>query len=487
MNAANDETSWAVLAQWGVEPRMTDFEALMWRGERHPEYSSTGVVMELMSSVPDWERFRAAHVWGTSMVRRLRQRVVEPVLPLGPPAWVDDTDFDIDRHLRRVRLPEPAGMRELLELAQDIGAKPLDRSRPLWHGTLVENLEGGRSAYLIQIHHCLMDGAAAVQLFGGLHSGRAEPTPNKPVPVATEPDHATPLTLTTTDLLRQLRGLPSVPKRGIEALGAAFSDPARSLRYVASLRRVVSAAATADGSPLQRRQTGRGWRFGMLDCGLAQLKAAGRTAGGSVNDAYVAALLGGIRRYHDEIGIALAEVPMVIPVSVRRPEDPPGGNRFAAAFFAGQAEIRDPVELIVAIRDRVRAVRAEPALQVFEMMSPGLSKVPRSMLSRIVDSALPHPMLSASNFPGLAHEVYAAGARVEGMYVFAPLPGVSMLAALGTYAGTCCIGINCDAAVFEDTELLWRCMAEGLEEVLEIGRVPPHHCAGKGEVRDGGA
>jgi len=153
MNFPTNEEGWAALSRWGTEQRMNDLEALMWRGERHPEFSSSGVVMELMTSVRDWDRFRSAHVWGASMVRRLRQRVVESALPLGPPAGAGDQDFDLDYHLRRVRLPEPAGMRELLDLAQVIGKTPMDRTRPLWTGTLVENLQGGRSAYLLHAHH----------------------------------------------------------------------------------------------------------------------------------------------------------------------------------------------------------------------------------------------------------------------------------------------------------------------------------------------
>ena len=72
MNLPNTQQNWAALSQWGTERRMNDLEAMMWRVERHPEFSSAGVVLELMDSVPDWERFRGAHVWGTSTVRRPR-------------------------------------------------------------------------------------------------------------------------------------------------------------------------------------------------------------------------------------------------------------------------------------------------------------------------------------------------------------------------------------------------------------------------------
>jgi WS/DGAT/MGAT family acyltransferase len=480
MTDQTNEEGWAALAGWGTEPRMNDLEALMWRGERHPEFSSAGIVMELMASAPEWERFRNAHVWGTSMVRRLRQRVVEPALPLGPPAWADDPEFDLDYHLRRVRLPEPAGMRELLDLAQVIAETPLDRTRPLWTGTLVENVEGGRSAYLLQAHHCLMDGAGAIQLFAGMHSNRAEPSPDKPQPEPPESAHVSGLALTATDLAAQVRGLPAGTRRVLETVGGALTAPRRTARYLDSVRRVLSGPAGAEPSPLQRRQSGRTWRFGILDCALDELKAAGRVVDGTVNDAYMAALLGGIGRYHDAVGIELADIPTAMPVSLRKPGDPPGGNRFAGAMFAGPAGIRDPAGRIRAVRDRVRTVREEPALDILGALSPVLSRIPSGLLGSATGSAMPHPFLSGSNFPGLSTKVYAAGARVDGMYVLAPLPAVAMMAAMCSYAGTCCIGIDCDGAVFEDTNLVWKCMADGLEEVLELGRA---HATAQKRVR----
>lgn len=472
MIGQSSKEGWRALADWGTEQRMNDLEALMWRGERHPQFSSTGVVLELMASVPDWDRFRAAHVWGTSLVRRLRQRVVEPALPLGPPAWADDPEFDLDYHLRRIRLPEPAGMRELLQLAQVIAETPLDRTRPLWTGTLVENLESGRSAYLLQAHHCLMDGAAAIQLFAGLHSDRAEPSADKPAIEPAETEPVNPLGLAAADLAAEVRAVPDRARRVLGTLGGALSAPNRTVRYLDSARRVLSSPAGVTPSPLQRRQTGRTWRFGIFDCGLDELKAAGRAANGSVNDAYMAALLGGIRRYHDAVGIGIGDVLTAMPVSLRKPDDPPGGNRFTGALFAGPAGIVDPAARIEAVRDRVRIVRAEPALGVVGALSPVLSRIPSGLLGLAGEAAMPRPFLSGSNFPGLTTKVYAAGARIEGMYVLAPLPAVAMLAAMCSYTGRCCIGINCDGAVFADIELLWKCMADGLEEVLDLGRAP---------------
>jgi len=58
------------------------------------------------------------------------------------------------------------------------------------------------------------------------------------------------------------------------------------------------------------------------------------------------------------------------------------------------------------------------------------------------------------------------------MFVFGPLPGVAVMAGLVSHVGTCCIGINCDGAVFADTNLLMTCLREGLDEVLALAK--PH-------------
>jgi hypothetical protein len=207
----------------------------------------------------------------------------------------------------------------------------------------------------------------------------------------------------------------------------------------------------------------------MLECDLDALKAAGRAVGGSVNDSYMAALLGGLRRYHEAIGVELGGIPVVMPVSIRRPDDPAGGNRFTGAFFTGPAGDPDPAERVATIRGAVLSIREEPALDFLGSVAPLLNRAPSWLLGRALDAAAPRVDLSASNVPGLTAPAYAAGAKVDRMFVFGPLPGVSMLATLCSYVGTCCIGINCDGAVFEDTDLLWMCMQQGLDEVLALG------------------
>ena len=99
----DDFERWGGAAAWSAGPELTSIQTLLWRAERHPVQSSTSTVVIDLDRAPDWKRFVAATEWGTGLVRRLRQRVVEPVVPTASPTWADDPTFDLDYHLRRER------------------------------------------------------------------------------------------------------------------------------------------------------------------------------------------------------------------------------------------------------------------------------------------------------------------------------------------------------------------------------------------------
>src|SRR3954452_13566681 len=98
------------------------------------------------------------------LIPRYAMRLDEAPLGIANPVWVQDENFDPDRHVRRVALPAPGGRAELEELVGDLMSDRLDRSRPLWQIHVVEGLEGGRTAVVARMHHALVDGIAAVDV-----------------------------------------------------------------------------------------------------------------------------------------------------------------------------------------------------------------------------------------------------------------------------------------------------------------------------------
>jgi diacylglycerol O-acyltransferase / wax synthase len=469
-----NEEAWELARGWGAERYMTPFEALMWRVEEDPRLRSTMTAVYILDTAPDWDRLLAAHEWATHLIPRFRQRVVEPPLGLGTPTWVDDGEFDLGFHVRRVRLPGPGSLRQLLDLVAGDAMASFDRSRPPWRASVVEGVEGSKTAYVLKLHHSITDGQGSTQLVGLLHSRKREPSPDKPFPDAPASESASPVRVLAEQFAGAVRAAPSDVFRGASgALSTARRLAARPVssvegvaRFSRSLQRILAPPPAAPSPLLAERS--RSYRFDALDVPLAELKAAGKAAGGSLNDAYVSALLGGFRLYHEALGRPIEDLAMAMPISLRRGDHPMGGNRFAGARFAAPAGEPDPGERIRLVHDFVVTARDEPALDVFGLVAPALVRLPMPLVARWYAGQTTRLDLQASNVAGLPWEAYIAGARIERMLPFGPLPGCAVMAVLLSYAGTCCIGLNTDPAAVTESDLFVDCVARGLDEVLAL-------------------
>jgi WS/DGAT/MGAT family acyltransferase len=478
MNAGTSQPSAEDPRDWGRAEEMTAFEALMWRAEEDPVLRSHMTAIEVLDCVPDWDRLVRAHEWATRVVPRFRERVVEPLLNLGPPIWAVDGNFDLTYHLRRVSLPAPGGLRQLLDFVQATAMAPLDPTRPQWEAVLVEGLEGDRSAYVLKMNHALTDGLGAIQLLELMHSRQREPTPDKPEAEPSPPSRPTPAGVLARQLARRAVGTPhdvarsaiagvSLAVRGLGRPDKAVGD---AVDYARSLQRVLS-PPHVDGSPLLKDRS-HSWRFEVHDVELADLRTAAKAAGGSVNDAFIAALLGAFRRYHKHFGVEIDAMPVAMPISTRGGNDAKGGNKIAGARFAGPVGEPDPGERIRLVREFVLAARAEPAIDALSVVAPFVGRLPGPLLTRLGRSGTAANDLQASSVPGIRHGVYIAGAKVTHMYPFGPLPGCAAMVTMVSHEGTCCIGANVDRAAITDTDLFARCLREGFDEVLALAPRP---------------
>ncbi|BDB44201.1 wax ester/triacylglycerol synthase domain-containing protein [Mycobacterium kiyosense] len=358
----------------------------------------------MLDTVPDWERLRAAHEWFVEIVPRFAQRVVDPVLPVGPPMWEDDPSFDLDYHLRRVSLPAPGTRSQLLELAQTIGLTPLDRSRPPWEGYLVEGLEGGRAAYVMHAHHVFMDGLALARLHERVLNTGREHQPDKPMPVH-EPVRRSPIGVAVEQIGHQIAGTPKALFGTGRAVVKAVGNLRSTADYVTSLARVAGPPPKNPSKVLQGGSR-KMWRFGTMECELDDLKRAAKAAGGTLNDAYVSALLGGLRRYCSANGEELEDVPISMPVAMRSADNATGGNDFAAAYFLVPSGVADPAERIRAMHERVQHVRSEPALGFLGAITPVLNRTPSGVAAAIlgaVGGSGAHHQLMAGHYRGPLH------------------------------------------------------------------------------------
>jgi WS/DGAT/MGAT family acyltransferase len=457
-------------ASWGGDSEMSAWEGLMWRAETDPRTRSTGILLEILESEPEADRFWNALERCVSRFPRLRDRVVEPALPLGQPLWTPDPEFDLRAHVQTLRLSAPADQRTLLDMCEHLLTRPLDRKRAPWEAVLFTGLEDGRAALAFKFHHSLTDGIGLVQLLAMAHEPAwGDSSVNDGRLAVVTPGSL--LRKRVLDLASEApRRAAETPSRLLNRVGRAARDPIGAatdgVRFGRSLGRML-APPEIRRSPLLSGSGVRS-RLMVLDVPLDELRAGGRAAGGSVNDAFVAGILGGLRRFHEAFGVEVDTLPLGMPVSLRKESDPLGGNRFAGVRIAAPLSEPDPAERIRLIREIVLSARDEPAIGFLDHLSPVLTKLPSAAIIELSANLTSLSDVQVSNIRGLSQPVELAGVRVLGTYPLGPRPGVAMMVALMTYDGNCCLGLNVDPDVFDDLALLVRCLRAGFAEVTAL-------------------
>jgi diacylglycerol O-acyltransferase len=456
----------------GLPEELSPVDQLLHRGEANPRTRSGIMTLEVLDTTPDWQRLRRRFEHASRKVLRLRQKVVMPTLPTVAPRWVVDPDFNLDFHVRRVRVAEPGTLREVLDLAEVALQSPLDISRPLWTATLVEGLAGGRAALMIHLSHAVTDGVGGVEMFANLYDLErdAPPQADPPLPI--------PEDLSPNDLMRQgFNRLPGAIAGGVgraiygaaQAVGKVIRDPVASLggavEYAVSGARVVGPAA--EPSPVLRRRS-LSTRSDAIDIEFGDLHRAAKAAGGSINDAYLAGLCGALRRYHEHMGVPVETLPMAIPVNMRSDNDPAGGNRFAGVNLAAPIGVVDPERRIKSIRSQMTRKRDERAVNMVGVIAPVLSLLPDTVLEGMAGSVV-NSDVQASNVPVYAGDTFIAGAKILRQYGLGPLPGVAMMVVLVSRGGYITVTARYDQAAVTDGDYFARCLQAGFDEVLTLG------------------
>ena len=454
-----------------MDPRMGAFDAVMFGVEKDPILRSVITLVVELGTAPDPERLRYRVDRMTRLVPPLRQHAVGNSVSLAPPRWEVDPNFDLDYHLREVHLPK-ATMPELLDHISSWAEQDFDRARPLWEMAYYTGLRGGRSAVAVKIHHAITDGVGGIQLAASLldlTEDAADPTDMPDAPQAQPAGWAERLEQGARFELGALaRDSIGLAKTALDLGRDAVSDPGGSLlaaqEFAQSAARVL-APADEPLSPIMRGRSLSLW-FGELAVDFNELKTAGKNNGGSVNDAFVAAVLGGVRAYHELHGEVPPEVRMHMPVNQRQGADSAGGNQWIPARFPVPLNEADAQRRIRQLPPILQQAREQPALAISGQVYKVLMTLPRAITTRIAGGLMKGTDVVATNVPGPPIPVFMAGARVTRMIPFAPKGGAAVNVGLMSYDGKAEIGVNIDTDAVPDPEEFMACLRTSFDEVL---------------------
>ena len=458
------------------EERMSDADALMWTIEQDPLLRSTITSIAVLESPPDRERLRWKIDRATRVIPRLRQRVVSNPLSVAPPRWEVDPNFDLDFHLRWVRAAGDGSMANLFSLAEPLAMQGFDRSRPLWEFAVVEGLEDDGAALVMKIHHAITDGIGGVKLMLETFDAEADPGDVGPMPDAPE-IHVMHQGERFVDAWQhtQRRAL-GLAKRSVGvAAGTAvttLADPVGSGMQVLEAMQSAGRLLKPAPSPMSPLMTGRSLsqRFHTLSVPLTDTKLAARAAGGKLNDAFVAAVASGFRRYHERHELPASALRMSMPISVRNEATADdAGNQFSPARFPVPLTVRDPVHRMKVVSDLVGRARAEPALQLTQPLAGALNQLPNELTTALFGSMLKGVDFVTSNVPGAPFPVYLAGARIQNQFAFGPMTGAAANITRLSYVDELNVGFNVDPAAIPDSDAFMDDMRAGFEEILKAG------------------
>ncbi|BBY09160.1 WS/DGAT/MGAT family O-acyltransferase [Mycobacterium noviomagense] len=420
-----------------------------------------------------FDRFRDNLSLRMKAMPQFREKLANSPLNLDHPVWVDDKNFDVDRHLHRIGLPPPGGRAELSEICGHIASLPLDRSRPLWETWVIEGVAGtnpqrdGRLAVMTKVHHASVDGVTGADLMSQLCTTEADAPPPDPVDGVGD---ANQLEIALTGLTRFARRplhlasvLPNTVSSVVETLARA--------RIGQAMARPFAAPRTAFNATITGR---RNIAYAQLD--LDDIKTVKNHFNVKVNDVVMALVSGVLREFLLDRGeLPDSSLVAMVPISVHGKSDRPGRNQVSGMFSRLETQIADPAERLKSIaeansvaKQHSSAISASLLQDWSQFAAPAVFGLAMRAYarSRLTQSRPVHNLV-ISNVPGPQMPLYFLGCEVKAMYPLGPVfHGSGLNITVMSLNGKLDVGITSCPDLLPDLWNLADDFAVGMEELL---------------------
>lgn len=427
--------------------------------DRHVSLAIGGLAV-VEGPAPDHESLTLTLAQRISRCPRFAQRLQQRPFDIGAPQWVDDPDFDLFRHVRRIAVPRPGSDRELFELVAEVMSWRLDRSRPLWEIWVIDGLADGQWAMLMKVHHCLADGIATAHILAGLSDGGLGNTFARRIRAAKEPEPwGFGIPNLTFNPMQWMSGV-------LNASTNVATATARAVRGAAELTAgLVRPAPSSLNGPITNLR-----RYSAARVPLEDISRVCRTFDVTVNDVALAALTESYRALLTRRG----EQPLpdslrtLVPVSMRAGDAfDTADNRVSLMLPHLPVDEDNPVRRLRKVHARLSKTKANGQRQAGSAFVSIANAVPFALTSwalRLLTRLPQRGVVAlATNIPGPAEPLKVMGRKVTAVMPVPPLAmqlrtGVAML----SYADDLFFGILADFDAVPDVDEL----ARGIERAV---------------------
>ncbi|MBR0794745.1 wax ester/triacylglycerol synthase family O-acyltransferase [Bradyrhizobium jicamae] len=464
-----------------------------------------------------FEEFKAMIASRLHIAPILKARLQKAPLDIDHPSWVEDDQFDIDRHIFLASLPQPRDRATLERIVGWMHAKLLNRARPLWEFYVFEGMKDNEVGLYSKMHHACIDGGAGAALTSMIYD--LTPVPREVDPptakkVAPEPRD---IAANLIDAYQQLWTQPfdaaaapkslELPRSGKSDLGSILFDNAMfqiesAVKFASSMPTVLKSlsdvvAKVADPKSRESLQSmaspptilnkaiSSERSFAGTSISLSRAKALAKASGGKLNDVVLALASGVVRRYLISQG-ALPNKSLTagVPISLREEGNAESNNQVFGMICSIATDVEDPrkrLETIIA-----QSTKSKEMSHPLRALMPQVSNISllgapilvqilallysRSDLSNVLP---PGTNITVSNVPGPRQTLYAAGAELLHIFpVSISTHGIALNITVQSYRDQLDFGFIVGANIIPHVQVL--CDMLPLEfDALEAAFAPP--------------
>ena len=465
-----------------------------------------------------FEDFKAMIASRMHIAPILKARLEKAPLDIDHPSWVEDDQFDIDRHIFRASLPAPRDRATLERIVGWMHAKLLNRARPLWEFYVFEGMKDNEIGLYSKMHHACIDGGAGAALTNMIYDLTPVPREVEPPAERTKVDQEPrDIAATLLDSYQQLWREPfnasaaaksiELPRSGKSDLGSILFDNAmfqieNAIKFAGNVPTLLKSVSDVVGkiadpksreslagmmSPptLLNKQISSERSFAGVSIPLSRAKAVAKAANGKLNDVVLAISSGVVRRYLIERGaLPTKSMTAAVPISLREEGNTDSNNQVFGMICAIATTVEDPrtrLETIIAqstkskeISHPLRALM--PQVQNVSMLgAPIMMQILALLYSRtnLSDVLPPAANITVSNVPGPRQTLYAAGAELLHIFpVSISTHGLALNITVQSYRDQLDFGFISGANIIPHVQVLCD-MVPGEFAALEAVFAPP--------------
>jgi WS/DGAT/MGAT family acyltransferase len=413
------------------------------------------------------------------LARCFRQKIVRVPFGLDHPYWIEDSDFDLEFHIRHIALPKPGDWRQLCIQVARLHARPLDLGRPLWEMYVIEGLDGiedlpaGSFAIMTKIHHAAIDGVSGTELVAAIHDLTPEgvvPLPETPWVPESEPTLLELALRSTVNNIRQpFRFARILSEAAPPAIRALMQPPKDGAEPVTEIPR------TRFNGPVSPHRVFEAKSFSLAD--VKQIRK--RVEGATVNDVILTVVGGALRRYLDHHGELPKEtLNAFVPISTRtEAQKGTAGNQVAGMFVRLHTNEADAVSRLEKVyhttvnsKEMAKAVGARSMTDVTQTMPGALAGISARLVARtgLMSRMKPIANCVITNIPGPQIPLYFTGAKMVGNFGLGlPMEGIGLFHCVLSYNGAITVAITGCRTQLPDPEFYAECLEASFRELRE--------------------